>query len=142
MRSLLLMISFALTASCTSTPPDIAACKPLDKLVFVDKNSGSTRTVPSPTCQKNIQEDECGYCVRIVSGNSFFVGEAKAHQFSGKPWSQLRSESIYLPAAESYSPLAAYILKVCAEDGCSTQLTKFKTKIDALKAFGDPKVGK
>lgn len=89
---------------------------------------------PSPTCKKEIGEVECGRCTYIVSGKVFFVGEAVKTHFNGKPWSQLRKESILVPAKESYAPLATYMINSCKALNCSDDVTRFKVKIDDVNS--------
>ncbi len=82
-----------------------------------------------------IKEVECGHGVSIVKGREIYVGEKTL--FSGKPWSQLKKESVYVPAVESYSPLATYIINTCKKDNCNDDLTRYKVKIDSLKYLSD-----
>ncbi len=49
-----------------------------------------------------------------------------------KPWSQVRRESIYLPAEESYAPLSTYIINQCKKSNCNEQVNAFKVKLDSL----------
>lgn len=86
----------------------------------------------SPTCMKQISEPECGHGVSIMLGREIFVGEGAGHWMNGKPWSKLRQQSVYLPAAESYAPLATYVINSCEKMGCSGDVTKFKVKLDSL----------
>lgn len=87
---------------------------------------------------EKINEPECGHCVRIVSGEEFFVGESPDHWFNKKPWSLLRRQSVLLPAEESYAPLAAYVINSCKKMGCSHEVTRFKVKLDALSGIQAP----
>lgn len=49
-----------------------------------------------------------------------------------KPWSQVKAESVYLPAEESYAPLAASIINDCKKFSCSDSVDAFKVKLDSL----------
>ncbi len=71
-----------------------------------------------------------------MSQKEVYVGEQKTHLFNGKPWSQLKTESIYLPAKESYAPLVTYIINQCKQNNCSDQVDKFKVRLDELKGVG------
>jgi len=84
---------------------------------------------------KQIGEPECGHCVWVVEGQEAFLGEGRGHWWNGKPWSQLRRESVYLPAQESYAPLATYIINACKKMNCSDDVTKFKVKLDSLNGI-------
>lgn len=68
-----------------------------------------------------------------MSGKIIFVGEDEKNHFNGKPWSQLQSQSILVPAEESYAPLSTYIINSCKAANCSDDITRFKVKIDAVK---------
>lgn len=81
---------------------------------------------------KQIGEPECGHCVWIVSGKEAFIGENQGHWLNGKTWSKIRSQSAYLPAVESYAPLATYIINSCKKMGCDSDVEKFKVKLDSL----------
>jgi hypothetical protein len=98
----------------------------------VNPVNGHIELRPSPTCMKHIGEPECGYGLYIISGREVYVGEKTL--FNGKPWSALKAQSVLLPAEESYSPLAAYIINACKKMNCSDQVTRFKVKLDALFA--------
>jgi len=71
-----------------------------------------------------------------VSGKEIYIGELPAHQLKGKKWSQLKAESVYMPAVESYAPLSTYIINTCKKDNCSSQVTGFKVKLDSLNGIG------
>lgn len=87
---------------------------------------------------EKIQEPECGHCVLIVSNAEFFVGENPEHFFNGKSWSQLRNESVYLPAKESYAPLAAYMINACKKNNCSSEVERFKVKLGGPESGASP----
>lgn len=129
------VISLFLLASCSPKPPDVPVCEFLPQRLAYDLVNGHLLLSPSPTCMKQIGESECAHCVFIVSGNEFFLGEGKDHQLNGKPWSKVRAESVYLPAKESYAPLAAYLIDSCKKMHCSEDLEKFKVKLDSLNGI-------
>lgn len=83
---------------------------------------------------KEIGEVECGHCTYIVSGKEIFVGENQKTFLNGKPWSQLKIESILVPAQESYAPLSSYIINSCKKMNCSDDVTRFKIKVDTLNS--------
>lgn len=129
--------SLALLASCTPSPPDVYVFEYLSYHMETDPKDGHFLIVPSPTCTKQIKESECGHGVSIVSGKEIFVGEGKSTWFKGKPWSQLKRESIYVPAVESYAPLSAYIIDACAHMNCNDQVDAFKVKLNSLNGVSD-----
>jgi hypothetical protein len=129
----LLGISFALLISaCAPTPPDVPACEHLSQRLENQLPTGHLILTPSPTCMKQIGERECGHCVYIVSGKEIFVGENEKTWLNHKPWSKLKASAVYLPAQESYAPLAAYIIDACKKMDCSDDVDKFKVKLDSL----------
>lgn len=87
---------------------------------------------PSPTCMSKIGEVECGHCVMIKSKDEFFVGEAEKYHLNKKPWSQIREESVLLPAEESYAPLMADTINMCKKNQCDKEVEKFKVKLNVL----------
>lgn len=121
--------------ACTPKPPDVPACEFLEQRLSTDPVSGHLILTPSPTCEKQVGEPECGHCVYIVSGREVFIGEGADHRLNGKPWSALRAEAIYLPAVESYAPLTTYIINACKKMDCDSQVTRFKVKLDSLKGI-------
>lgn len=120
--------------NCVEKPPDVPVCEDLPQRMSKDTMTGHLLLSPSPTCMKQINEPECGHCTFIVSGKEIYVGEDKNHRFNGKPWSQLKLESIYVPAVESYSKIATYMINACKRAGCSDEVTKFKVKLDSLQS--------
>ncbi len=120
-------------ASCTPSPPDVPVCEGLTKRLTTDPTTGHVILSPSPTCEIEIDEPECGHCVYIVSGKQIFIGENAKHQLGGKPWSLVKAESIMLPAVESYAPLSAYIINACKKAGCSADASKFQKVLSPLK---------
>jgi hypothetical protein len=133
MRRLLLIT--ILLAGCTPKPPDVYVFEHLSQRLSTNPANGHLILTPSPTCMKKIQEVECGHGVSIVSGAEIFVGEAPKYHFRKKPWSQLKRESVYVPAEESYAPLAAYIINSCKKMNCSEDVTRFKVKLDSLNGI-------
>jgi hypothetical protein len=127
------ILCFFLT-SCATTPPNVPVCEHFAQRLWEDPQTGHTLLSPSPTCMEKIGEPECGHCVWIVEGQEAFLGEKEGHLLNGKPWSQIRKESVYLPAKESYAPLATYVINSCKKLRCNDDLTKFKVKLDSLKA--------
>jgi hypothetical protein len=116
-----------------SAPPDVVVWTPLEQRMSVDPVTKHILIRPSPLCMEKIKEPECGQGVGIMSGKEYVVGEK--HLFSGKPWSQLRAESIMCPAKECYAPLSNYIINQCKANNCNEEVNKFKVKLDAIK-FG------
>lgn len=133
LKFLLSVSLFALLlSSCTKPPPDVPVCKKLVQRLHTDAVTGHLKLTPSPTCMKNIQEYECGYCEHIVSGKVVFVGENPKFHLNGKPWSRIQRESILVPAEESYAPLSTYIINSCEKTNCSPDIQRFKVKLDSL----------
>lgn len=113
-------------------PPDIYAFERLDTHLSVDPVTGHQMLSPSPACMKQIQEMACGHGVAIMSGTEIYVGDLPAHMWKGKTWTQLKQESVHLPAVESYAPLATYMIDSCKRFNCNTQLDAFRIKINSL----------
>lgn len=128
----LIILSFLLTSCGKLQPPDVPVCAALSQRLTIDPITKHIMLAPSPTCIKQIGETQCGHCTYIVSGKEVFVGESKVTYLNGKPWSQIRDESILVPAEEAYSPLAAYMINVCKKMKCSDELTRFKVLIDRI----------
>jgi hypothetical protein len=131
-----LSLSLSLLSACAAVPPDVPVFENLAQHLGTDALTGHMILKPSPVCAKAIGEPECGHGVQIVSGRQFFVGEKKEHWFNGKPWSQLKRESVYVPAEESYAPLATYIINSCAQARCNDQVSRFKVRLDELRGVG------
>ncbi len=123
-----------LLSACTPQPPDIYVFEHLAQRLSTDAVTGHIILSSNPVCMKEINEPECGHGVAIMSQKQIFVGEKKL--YSKKSWSQLRRESVYLPAIESYAPLATYVINSCEANNCNDQVTRFKVKIDELKSIG------
>lgn len=136
-RKWLLLVSLCalLLSGCSVTPPDVPACEPFIEHQSLDPISGHVLLKASPTCMKQIGERECGHCVFIMSGKEIFIGEDPKTWFKGKPWSQLRAESVLMPAEESYAPLAAFVINACKKMNCSADVTRFKVKLDSLNGL-------
>lgn len=133
----MLFLTLSLSPSCAVTPPDVPVFENLTQHLGTDPVSGHLILKPSPVCLKEIGEFECGHGVFIMSKKQLFVGEKKAFWFHGKSWSQLKRESILVPAEESYSPLSSYIINSCKKMNCDDQVTRFKVKLDELDSIGN-----
>lgn len=133
---LFVLLSCLILSACTPHPPDVFVFENLAQRISTDPVSGHLILTPSPTCMKQVNEPECGHGVAIVSGQEIYVGEGKEHQFKGKPWSILKQQSVYVPAAESYAPLSTYIVDSCKKMGCDDQIDEFKAKLDSLGQVG------
>lgn len=131
----LLLLSLLSLLSCTN-PPDVPVFEDLGTHMGKNPVNGHIEIRPSPTCEKQIQEPACGHGVFTMSQKQIYVGEKKEHWFNGKPWSQLKAESVYLPAKESYAPMASYIINMCAKNNCSQDVDRFKVRLDELKNIG------
>lgn len=129
------ILSFCLI-DCATSPPDVPVFEHLAQFLGTDPVTGHMVLRPSPACMEAIQEAECGHGVFIISKKEIFVGEAEITHFNKKPWSQLRRESVYLPAVESYAPVASYLINSCKQSNCNDQITKFKIRMDELKSIG------
>ncbi len=132
----LLLCSLPLWLSCATSPPDVPVFENLSQHLGTDPKTGHMILKPSPVCLKEIGEFECGHGVYIVSKREIFVGEKAPHLFGKKPWSQVKRESIYVPAAESYAPMTTWIINSCEKLNCSDQVTRFKVKVDSLSGIG------
>jgi hypothetical protein len=130
-----LLTVFLLFSACSTAPPDIYVFEHLPERIYTDSSTGHITFAPSPTCMKEIGESSCGHGISIVSGKELFLGENPGHWYNNKPWSVLRRQSIYLPAAESYAPLATYIINSCKKMGCSSDVDKFKVKLNSLNGI-------
>lgn len=128
------ILSCLAISGCASIPPppDIYVFESLEQHLSTDAATQHLIMTPSPTCLAQIGEAECGHGVAIMSGKEIFVGEALAHHFKDKPWSKLKEESVFLPAVESYAPLATYLINTCRKFGCNSQLNAFRIKLNAL----------
>lgn len=111
-------------------PPDIFVFESMDQHLATDPVSGHLVLTPSPTCMAQIGEMSCGHGVSIMTGQELFVGETRLYK--SKPWSQLKAESVFLPAVESYAPLATYLINTCKRFSCSAQLDAFRVKLNSL----------
>lgn len=68
-----------------------------------------------------------------MSGKEIFVGELPEHLYSGKKASELMNESVFLPAKESYAPLATALINFCKKTNCNSDVTKFKVRLNTLQ---------
>jgi hypothetical protein len=136
MKSKLSIILCALLLSCVPKPPDVPVCEDLKEQIMIDPVTGHMFETPSPTCKKQIGEASCGHCTYIVSGKEIYIGDSEVHRFNSKAWSQIRAESILVPAQESYAPIAAYMINSCKKMNCNNDVARFKVKFDSLHSIG------
>ena len=92
---------------CASAPPDVPVCVALHN---------------SPLCEE-VGRDNCGYCVHIVSGNDYFIGNA-TEEFP-KSWEQVLDTAVIVPH-DSYKELAVWIINTCKKTKCHKEISKFK----------------
>ena len=127
------ILLWLLTNGCaTPQPPDVFVFENMEQRFTTDPKTGHTILTPSPACEAAIGEMSCGHGVSILTGAEVFVGENSNHLFKNKKWSELRAESVYVPAVESYAPLSTYIINSCNKMGCNTQVDQFTIKLDSL----------
>ena len=122
-----LLISCALLGSGCIELPDVPACRDIPSRVV--NREGRVFVEASPLCWEHTQELSCGHCVYIKSGREVFVGESEKTRLFGKKWSELRDQSVLLPAAESYAPLSVYLINSCKRLKCDGSVEKFLVKI-------------
>lgn len=120
--SLSLLVSLS---SCTPKPPDVFVCKALNQRISSDPKTNHMMLLASPSCVREIDEPECGYCLRILSKQVKYVGEKDAHKLDGKPWSQIKREAVIVPA-ESYAGLSAFMINSCKAQSCLEQINDFR----------------
>jgi hypothetical protein len=130
-----ILLSFSVT-SCAPKPPDVPVCENLSQRLAMDPETEHLTLTPSPTCERQISEMECGHCTYIVSGKEIFVGNEPGHLLNGKSWDRIKLESVYVPAVESFGPLSDYIINSCKKLNCNNQVDAFKIKLDSLKDVG------
>lgn len=118
--------------SCTPKPPDVPVCEQLDFVLIEDPETHHQVLQDSPACREKIDEATCGHCVKIVSGEEFYVGENLENFFEGKPWSEIKDSSV-LVLATSYAKLANYMINACKKTACSPDVNAFKIRIGKLK---------
>ena len=128
----LLSFSLLLQTSCDKAPPDVPACEHFNETIENDPVTGHTLLKPAPICMEEIKEPRCGHCIWIVSKKVQYVGEKKETWLNGKPWSQLRDESVLLPAEESYGPVSAHMINQCKKLNCSDEVDRFKIKLNVF----------
>ena len=126
------ILNACIFSACASLP-DVPVFEELDQHMSKDPVSGHLILTPSPTCEAQIGEPECGHGVTIVTQKQIFVGNLPAHLYNGKTWQQLKDESVYCPAVESYAPLNAYMINSCKKFGCSSAVDSFKIKIGSVQ---------
>lgn len=116
-------------------PPDIFVFERLDTHLSIDPVTGHQILAPSPTCMQQIQEMSCGHGVSIMTGAEIYVGDAAGHGWKNKTWTELKQESVHLPAVESYAPLSTYMINACAKFKCNANLDAFRVKINSLNGI-------
>lgn len=131
-KYLLLIVLLGLQISCVK-PPNVPVCENLTQHLFVDLVTQHLVLTPSPTCLDKIKEPECGHCTFIMDGTEIYVGESTL--YNKKKWSEIKQESIYVPAIESYAPLKTYIINSCKKMKCDSQVDAFRIKIDSLNGI-------
>lgn len=134
MKLLFLVLALCLVG-CSSPPPDVMVFEYLQPHLSTDPVNSHLVLTASPTCLAKIGESECGHGVSIVTGTEVFVGEGPLHLYKGKKWSELRAESVYVPAVESYAPLSAYMIDMCKKMDCSSQVDAFRIKLNSLNGI-------
>jgi hypothetical protein len=105
MKKIIYPILFFILVSCASAPPDIPVCMSLKD---------------SPLCEA-VGRKDCGYCVHIMSGNDYFVGDETEEMDS---WERLQSTAIIFPH-DSYKQLIVWIINTCKRHKCSKDVSKF-----------------
>lgn len=131
----LALMPLLLSVSCNVTPPDVPVCEYLTQHMSMDPVTKHLLLTPSPTCETQIGEPECGHCTYIMSGKEIYLGEGLAHLLNKKPWSAVRAESVYVPAVESFAPIETYIINSCKKMNCNNQVDAFKIKINSLNGI-------
>jgi hypothetical protein len=113
--------------------PDVYVFEVLNQRLSIDPITKHEILTPSPTCVAKIQENSCMHGVSIMTGSEIFVGEKTLYK--NKKASELQSESVLLPAIESYAPLETYIINSCKKMGCDSTVDQFKVKLDGLNGI-------
>ncbi len=135
LRLPLLILLLFLTIECTPNIPNVPVCENLPQRLVTDPETDHMMLQGSPTCEKQIGEPACGHCTYIVTGREIYIGEKSPHFLNGKAWSQIKLESVYVPAVESYGPLSDYIINSCKKMKCNDAVDAFKIKIDSLNGM-------
>lgn len=135
LRCLPFVILLCLLIEACATPPNVYVFENLQQHLATDPVTTHLILTPSPTCMAQIGEVECGHGVSIISGDEIFIGELPTHLFNGKTWGAIKSESVYVPAVESYAPLSSYMIDACKKMNCSDQVDAFKLKINPLNVI-------
>jgi hypothetical protein len=127
-----LLLLSVLTLSCNPNIPDIFVFELLSQ--SLSKNSkGDVLLTASPTCMAQIKEPECLHGTSIMTGTQIYVGQLTL--FKGKTMKQLQTESLLVPAIESYAPLETYIVNSCKKLHCSKQVEEFRVKLNGLNGI-------
>lgn len=106
-KAIIYPILFFVFAGCASAPPDVPVCVWLHN---------------SPLCEE-VGRDNCGYCVHIISGNDYFIGNATDEM--QQSWEQILNTAIIFPH-DSYKELAVWIINTCKKTKCHKEISKFK----------------
>lgn len=125
----------AINCASIPPPPDIFVFERLDQHLSVDPATGHKILAPSPMCMKMLQELSCGHGVAMMSGTEIYVGDAPNHGWKGKTWTEIKSESVHVPAIESFAPLETYLINTCRKFKCNSQLDAFRIKLDSLNGI-------
>ena len=110
--SLLSLISFVfLLSACAGLPPD----KPLCTELSLDR----------------------GYCVKMMSGESFEVSDTKPYQ--GKTWWEMRPTMIRMPL-ETWVDLKKWIIKICKNNSqCDSAVSNWERTVNKIdEAISSP----
>lgn len=100
----LLLILFVSLASCATPPPDKPLC--------VEMNINS------------------GFCVKIMSGETFIVDEER--KYEGKTWWDMRPAMIQMPAS-TWKELKAWIIKMCKKTNqCGEEVPSWDRTVNII----------
>ena len=135
MRNLSVLFVLILNVGCVK-PPDVWVCRDLTEKVVITEDAFGVEEMNlrgNPVCLSEIKENRCGYCVRSISGTHTYVGEDSTHQLEGKKWSEMRIDSVMLPA-DSYAALKEFIINSCKKSNqCAEGIAKWRTNLELLK---------
>ena len=132
---LFLLLVNLLLCSCSIKPPNVYVFEDLEQHIVIDPKTADLIWEPSTTCMDEIQEPQCGHGVAIMSGDEVYIGDNANNLFKGKKWSDLKAESVYVPAVESYAPLSTYIINSCKAANCDSQVDQFQVKLNSLNGI-------
>ena len=150
--SLIIVVNFL--SACTTMPwikedvPDVPMCRPLENKTSKTIKDGKefVLTRVNPKCAK-LGEERCGYCVWTVSDRKQFVGDQWNHllevksskdgKIRKKKWSTIQAEGLLIPA-ESQAWSKAFAINICNKSNmCSSEIDRWRVKLDALDSVGD-----